>query len=152
MAVEKGELQRRVQIERLFLKDLSFTSPRAPQSVTTGASVEKLLNIRSNNTHFPDDQFEVTLTLGVKGIAGGETVFQVEVLQAGLFTIRGYSAVEHVEILGRVCPEILFPFACRTVAETALKGGFPNVIVNPLNFDALLAENMRDRAHQTAKN
>lgn len=139
---------RRVSLERLYLKQLSFVSPKTPEVFVNDVEVERLLNIRSTNADLGEERVEVTLNVGVKAVAGQETVFQVDVAHAGVFTITGFTPVERLEILGRVCPETLFPFARESIDGAVRRGGFAHVGLRALDFDKLFAQNMRERAAQ----
>jgi preprotein translocase subunit SecB len=141
---------KQVTIERLYLKEFSFDSPRAPEVFTGNLNPEKLLNIQSTHSAIDPERVEVTLTLAVKTIVHQETLYQVQVIQAGVFRITGYTPAERVEIVGRVCPETLFPFARKIIAGAVRKGGFPEILLRPLDFDALFAQNMRERAGQVS--
>lgn len=150
MTDERTEQLRQVTIEATYLKQLAFASPQAPQVFTGSADAENFLNLRSTNAEIDPERVEVTLIVAVKGVAAEETIFNVEVAQAGVFMIKGYTPAERVEILGRVCPEILYPFARSTITSAAAKGGFPNVLPKTLDFDSLFAENMREKAAAAA--
>jgi len=150
MANQPTEPRRHVAIQKLYLKDLSFVSPKTPGIFTADVDTEKLLNIQSANSEIDPERFEVTLTVAVKAVAAQDTIFQVDVVQAGVFKITGYTPEELVEILGRFCPETLFPFARKAIDDAVRRGGFPDVLLRPLDFDALFAQNMRERAGQPA--
>ena len=143
---------RQVLVERQYLKKLSFASPKAPDIFVADIGAEQYLNVRANNQAIDTDRVEVSLTLSVKAVARDETIFEVETVHGGVFVIRGYTAPERLEIVGRVCPELLFPFARTTIADTARKCGFPNVLVKMLDFKAMFEENIREQAMQTATN
>lgn len=144
----ESEQAKQVSIGKVYLKAISLRSPRAPEVFMTGTDIARQLNVRSTHAVIDAERVEVTLNLGAKGVVGDDTVFLVEVAQAGIFVITGYSDIERVEILGRICPEQLFPFARIAIADATRRGGFPSAIVNPLNFDALFARNMQERAAQ----
>jgi len=150
MANIPAEPRRHVAIEKIYLKDLSFVSPKTPDVFSTDVNVENLLNIQSTNAEINPEHVEVTLTVAVKAVAGQDTIFRVDVVQAGVFRITGYTPEERVEIVGRFCPETLFPFARKAIDDAARKGGFPHVLLRPLDFDALFDQNMRERTEPTA--
>jgi preprotein translocase subunit SecB len=150
MAEEQTGSLRQVLIENLYLKDLSFASSNTPDAFAASVNAENLLNIRSANSKIDPARVEVTLTVSVKAVAREIEIYRVEVVQGGVFSITGYRPEERVEILGRVCPETLFPFARTLIIDMITKGGFPEVLLNPIDFDELFAKNMRERAARTA--
>lgn len=150
MADQQTRAQRRVSIGRIYLKNLSFRSPQVPAAFTVDRKAETLLNLRSTNAEIDAEHVEVLLNVKVKAVAGEETIFRIEVVQAGVFRITGYTPEERMEILGRVCPETLFPFARKTVDDVARRGGFHEVQLRPRDFHALFVEDMRQRAARIA--
>ncbi|HUF71904.1 MAG TPA: protein-export chaperone SecB [Gammaproteobacteria bacterium] len=146
MADEQTGPQRLVLIGRVYLKNLSFKSPKVPDVFTADRNAETLLNLRSTNAQIDAEHVEVLLHVNVKTVNGEDTLFQIEIVQAGVFRMTGYTPEEMLELLGRVCPETLFPFARKTIDDVARRGGFPEVSLRPLDFDALFAEHMRKHA------
>lgn len=142
---------RQLVLQKIYVKDLSFESPRAPQVFTTNASPETQLNIRSSNRQVDNDHVEVSLTLTVDAKDNGETIFLIEVVQSGVFTMTGYNDEERSMLLGSYCPATLYPFARETIADVATRGGFPPLLLQPINFDALYAQAMQERAQQAAQ-
>ena len=149
MAEEQAPTSNQLLAESIYLKDLSFVSPQAPQSFAPDLKVERLMNIRSTNSELGGDRREVTLTVKVREVAGADLIFEIEVVQAGVFRIAGFNANQRLEILGRVCPEILFPYVRTAMDEIARKGGFPNMLLNPIDFRELFAQNMREWAAES---
>lgn len=148
MADEQATAGKELRIEKLYIKDCSFESPKVPEVFTADLDAQTLLNVRSENRQLDADRVEVTLTVNVKMVVGEETVFLIELVQAGVFVIKGFTADERMTALGAVCPGTLFPFAREAVADVATKGGFPQLLLQPLDFDAMFAQNMRERAEQ----
>ncbi len=136
----KTESEKRIAIAKIYLKDFSFESPQAPQIFTTKEwSPKTNLNLRSSHTAMDNDHHEVVLTLTIeaKEGEGDKTLFLVEMHQAGLFEIVGYDGEELGAIIGSYCPNILFPYARESIAGIIQKGGFPEFVLQPINFDAL---------------
>lgn len=138
-------------LQKIYIKDLSFESPKAPEVFTTNAQAKTQLNITSGNRQLDADHVEVSLTLTVESKNGDDTLFLIEIVQAGIFTIRGYSDQERAVLLGSFCPGTLYPFAREAVAEIASKGGFPQLLLQPINFDALYGEAVRARQAQSVE-
>ncbi len=148
MADEKQtENGKRLSIAKIYLKDLSFESPMSPEVFKPDSwSPQTNLNLRSNHHHVDGDVHEVTLTITVDAKDGDKTIFLVEVQQAGLFEMAGYSEEEYSAIVGSFCPNVLFAYARETIASVIQKGGFPEFVLQPINFDALYTESQRQSA------
>jgi preprotein translocase subunit SecB len=137
-------------LQKIYVKDLSFESPKAPGVFTTNVSPSTQLNIRSSAQEVAQNTHEVTLTLTVEAKDKDTTLFLVEIAQAGIFTIQGYSADERALLIGSFCPNTLYPFAREAIADVVGKGGFPQLLLQPINFDALYAQAMKDRSERGA--
>ena len=137
-------------LQKMYVKDLSFESPKSPEIFTTNASAQTQLNIRSANRDVGSDNVEVTLTLTVESKDKDETLFLIEIVQAGVFLVQGYTPQERSMLLGTFCPATLYPFAREAICDISTKGGFPQLLLQPINFDALYAQAMKDRAEQPA--
>ncbi|MEL7185996.1 MAG: protein-export chaperone SecB [Pseudomonadota bacterium] len=147
MAEEKGA-EKRLSIGKIYLKDFSFESPQSPAVFKQGDWNPKTdLNLRSAHTDLGDDQHEICLTITVEAKAEEKTLFLVELQQAGIFEIAGYEGDELGAIIGSFCPNILFPYARESIASLVQKGGFPEFLLQPINFDALY---MQAKAQQAA--
>jgi preprotein translocase subunit SecB len=97
-----------------------------------------------------DNIHEVVLTITVEAKDEDNTVFLVELQQAGLFEIAGYEGDEFSAIVGTFCPNLLFPYAREAIAATIQKGGFPEFILQPINFDALYMQSKQQQAEGEA--
>lgn len=140
---EQKPAEKQIAIQKIYIKDYSFESPRSPQIFQkTDWAPKTNLNLRSTHTAAAESVHEVVLTLTIEAKDGEETVFLIELQQAGLFHIGGYSEEELKAVIGSFCPNILFPYARETIANTVAKGGFPEFILQPINFDALYAHGM----------
>ncbi len=138
--------QRQLFLQKIYVKDLSFESPKAPMVFTTNVSPQTQLNVRSSAQQVAQDTEEVTLTITVEAKDKDSTLFLAEVAQSGLFVIQGYTAEERAILLGSFCPNTLYPFAREAISELVTKGGFPPLLLQPLNFDAIYAQAAQERA------
>ncbi len=146
---EEEKKQRLILLQKIYIKDLSFESPNSPDVFTGGQWSPKTdLNLRSSHSGVRDDIHEVILTITVNAKHEDKTLFLVEVQQAGLFQIAGYSKEEFEAIVGTFCPNTLFPYAREAVAGIVAKGGFPEFLLQPINFDALYAESRKQAQAQ----
>ena len=141
--------QKQIAIQKLYVKDLSFESPNSPKVFVGNEWQPKTnLNLRSSHGSAADNLHEVVLTITVEAKHEETTLFLIEIQQAGLFQISGYSQEEVETILGSFCPGTLFPYAREAISSTVSRGGFPEFILQPINFDALFAESKRQAAAQ----
>jgi preprotein translocase subunit SecB len=140
----KTPAQKTLVLQKIYLKDLSFESPKAPTVFTTNVAPTTQLNIRTSAQQVAPNTQEVTLTLTVEAKDQDATVFLIEIAQAGIFSIEGYTPEEHSMLVGSFCPNTLYPFAREAIADIVLRGGFPQLLLQPINFDALYARAMRE--------
>jgi preprotein translocase subunit SecB len=135
-------------LQKIYVKDLSFESPKAPAVFTTNVSPQTQLNIRSSAQEIGPNTQEVTLTLTVEAKDKDATLFLIEIAQAGIFSIQGYSPEERAMLTGSFCPNTLYPFAREAIADIVGKGGFPQLLLQPINFDALYAQASKERTER----
>lgn len=138
--------EKQLVLQKIYIKDLSFESPRSPGVFASDVSPQTKLNIKSSASEVAPDTQEVTLTLTVEAVNEDKTLFMLEIEQAGLFRIQGYSAEEARMLIGSYCPGTLYPFAREAISDVITRGGFPQLLLQPINFDALYAQVLKDRA------
>lgn len=138
-------------LQKIYIKDFSFESPRAPGVFKTSISPQTQLNIRSGAGKVGPDTQEVTLTLTVEAKDADNTLFLVELTQAGVFLMQGYSDEERQMLIGSYCPGTLYPFAREAVSDMVARGGFPQLLLQPINFDALYAQAVQERLQEGEK-
>jgi preprotein translocase subunit SecB len=149
---DQGTSDKQIAIQKIYVKDFSFESPHTPAVFTkTNWSPKTDLNLRSSHTTGTDNNHEVVLTITIEAKEDEQTFFLVELQQAGLFHIAGYDEAEFKAIIGSYCPNILFPYARESVANIVSKGGFPEFLLQPINFDALYAQGMAQAQAQAQK-
>jgi preprotein translocase subunit SecB len=136
---------RQLLMQKIYVKDLSFESPKAPTVFTTNVAPQTQLNIRSSAQDLGPNTQEVTLTLTLEAKDKDATLFLIEIAQAGIFFIQGYTPEERAMLTGSFCPNTLYPFAREAIADIVGKGGFPQLLLQPINFDALYAQALRER-------
>jgi preprotein translocase subunit SecB len=138
MAEQEQAIDKQLAISKIYIKDFSFESPRAPEVFKAGEwKPQTNLNLRSSHNALEGDAHEIVLTITVEAKEEDKTLFLVELHQAGIFEIAGYGNEELEAIVGSFCPNILFPYARETIASIIQKGGFPEFVLQPINFDAL---------------
>lgn len=136
--------QRQVTIVQVYHKELKFSSTTGPHRDGAGKVVAQLVNLRSTNAPVDDDLIEISLDLGLRANIESETVMRASIVQAGIFRITGYDPDQMLEILGRVCPAILYPFAVKTLHATLRRGDYPSIALTPIDFQTLFERNMEE--------
>lgn len=135
--------EKQIAIQKIYIKDFSFESPHSPKVFTQKDWVPKTnLNLRSAHSEAAENNHEVVLTLTVETKDDEKTLFLIELQQAGLFHIAGYDEEDFKAVVGSFCPNILYPYARESIANIVSKGGFPEFILQPINFDALYAQGL----------
>ncbi|MCE2594743.1 protein-export chaperone SecB [Motilimonas cestriensis] len=150
MAEEQQNAQEQQQIDfniqRIFLKDISFECPNSPAIFQKEWQPEVKLDLDTKSAKLADNVFEVVLSLTVTATIADETAFLCEVQQAGIFTVGEMPDPQLAHCLGAFCPNILFPYAREAVTSMVTRGTFPQLNLAPVNFDALFAQAMQQRA------
>ena len=125
-----------------YIKDLSFENPHAPQSLMAAAARPGIdVNVDLKAQKLQDNIYEMTLHIAARAVADGNTLFLVDLAYAGIFQVSNVPA-EHVEPLILIeCPFVLFPFARRVIADVTRDGGFPPLMLDPIDFQALYMQN-----------
>ena len=140
MAVNEGKEPAVFHFDRIYLKDASFESPQCPQ-VFSESNYNPNVDVQLHISHQALDQeqgvFEVVLKVTVTATNSGQTAFLIEVQQAGMFTITGLNPQQRERALEAGCPSALFPFAREHVNHLVTHGGFPSLLLQPVNFDAM---------------
>lgn len=143
--------QQQFAIQKIYLKDVSFESPNAPKVFTEG-DWKPEVNIQLNSSHqsLGQNSYEVDLKITVTAKQDQKTAFLVELTQAGIFTVAGFEAENLKGMLAAFCPETLFPFAREAIAELVSKGGFPPLLLAPVNFNALYLQQAKQQQQPAA--
>lgn len=136
------------QVEKIYVKDVSFEAPNAPQVFNEQGQPELQLNLNQKVQRLTDNAFEVVLGVTLTCNLNGKTAYLAEVEQAGVFAMAGFEDAGVDAMLGTQCPNVLYPYAAQTISALIQSGGFPPFFMQPINFDALYAENLRQRAAQ----
>lgn len=138
-------------IQRVYTKDLSFETPNSPAVFTEKWEPQVNVDLNTSVTKIGDDMFEVTLALTVTAKLGEKTAYLVEVQQAGIFTLGGFGEQELGGMLHSFCPNILFPYAREVISDLVSKGSFPQLLLAPINFDALYAQYLQQQQKGAAE-
>jgi len=130
-----------------YVKDLSFENPEAPVSLTTRAQPGINININVNAKPLPAsvagaDDFEVELKLDARAAEGERTLFAIELVYAGVFRLTNVRQDQTAPVVMIECPRMLFPFARQIIAEATRNGGFPPLLVDPVDFAMLYSQSV----------
>lgn len=126
-----------------YIKDMSFENPNAPASILTQASMPKFdVNINVGVNRFPDNIFAVEMTLKAKAEREGSVVFNVELIYGGAFLVRNIPDQQLAPLLMIESPRLLFPFARQILASISQQGGFPPLMMEPVDFAAIYRNNL----------
>ena len=133
-------------IQRIYLKDLSFESPKTPAVFTNMSSSPKVgFNFESNIENISDDNHELTLTFNVKAEVENETLYLVELKQCGVFTISIDDKDVKKRFLNVHCAEIVYPYARENISNVIQKGGFPPLFLSPIDFHTIYQSELEKR-------
>jgi len=140
-AAASGEpAEQQFALQKIYLKDISFETPNSPEVFTEEWKPDVNVELQTAGKPLTDEVMEVVLTVTVTAKLGDKIAYLAEVHQAGVFTMSGFNDDERVHMQGSYCPNILFPYAREAISDLVGKGGFPQLLLAPVNFDALLAQ------------
>ena len=143
--------EKRFMIQKIYVKDVSFETPNSPKIFTEAWKPEVNMQMGNTAVVLSEGVHEVTLSLTVTAKLGDKTAYLAEVQQSGIFNISGYEKKDVAAMVGSYCPNILFPFAREALCDLVTKGGFPQLLLSPVNFDALYTEYVQQAEKQAAK-
>ncbi len=135
-------------IQRIYTKDISFETPNSPEIFQKDWKPEIQLDLDTKSNKLGEDTYEVVLSVTVTATVEGQTAFLAEVQQAGIFTIGNLPEAQLAHTIGAYCPTTLFPYARESVANLVNRGSFPQINLAPVNFEALFASYVQQRAAQ----
>ena len=137
-------------IEKIYVKDLSLEVPNAPQIFLEREAPQVDVQLHHVSSKVDEGVFQTELTLTITAKIGEKTMFLVEANQAGIFAIRNVPETDLDPILGISNPHILYPYVRETVSDAIVRAGFPPVLLNPVNFEALFQAQKQHEAQQVA--
>jgi len=143
MTEEQQVPEKQFSIQKIYTKDLSFETPGSPKIFTEKWEPTVDLNLSTQIQYLEQSLYEVALSITITVKSADAIAYLVEVNQAGIFTLSGFTEEEMGPMLGSFCPNILFPYAREAVSDLVAKGGFPQLLLAPVNFDALYAQQLQ---------
>jgi preprotein translocase subunit SecB len=150
-AAETEQEQAQFSIQRIYVKDVSFESPQGVAAFQKQWKPKVSQDMNSRTNKIEEDLYEVVLRVTITMADGEDTIYLAEVEQAGLFTIKGFTEQQMPQVINTTCPSILFPYLRETIDSIVTKGGFPALMLPPINFDALFASAIQQAAAEEAK-
>ncbi len=137
-------------IEKIYLKDASLEAPNAPQIFLAQIQPKVSIELQNRATMIDNGVFEAVVSVTVTSKVDDKVAFLVEVAQAGIFRIMNVPEDNIAAILGVACPNILYPYAREAVSDLVTRAGFPPVLLNPINFEALYAQQLQQQQAENA--
>ena len=135
-------------IEKLFVKDLSLEVPNAPAIYLEREAQQIDVNMSTESRALGEDMYHTGITVTVTARIGDKTMFLVECTQAGIFRIQNVPQDQIPMVLGIGCPNIVFPYLRETVSDVVIRAGFPPLLLNPVNFEALFMQQQQVQQQQ----
>ena len=148
VAAEEQQQQAQFQLQKMYMKDVSFEIPNAPQVFQEDGQVEIKMNLAQRVENLAEGVHEVILTVTVTASLGEKTAYLAEVQQAGIFSITGLNEQAMHAALNTLCPHTLFPYARRSITDLVADGGFPPLVLQPINFDQIYAQRLQEAQAQ----
>ena len=135
-------------VEKIYAKDVSFEVPGAPAVYNEQTQPQLQMNLQQAVQRLNENAYEVILGINLTCAVGDKAIYVAEVKQAGVFGLVGFDAQTLDAMLGTHCPNVLYPYTRQLISDLIQAGGFPPFFLQPINFDALYAEGLRQRAAQ----
>ncbi len=143
---EKPAQENQFSIQKIYVKDISFESPAAPGAFSFKKWEPKIdLNLNNAHTIINENVYEAVLTITATVKHDDKAAFLVEVQQAGIFTVVGFKEQDRSYLLASQCMNILFPYAREVISDLTARGGFPPLVLSPVNFDALYQQHIQQQ-------
>jgi preprotein translocase subunit SecB len=136
-------VEKQFAIQKIYTKDLSFETPNSPKIFTEKWEPSVDFNLGTHVNPLENSFFEINLTITITVKNQDTVAYLVEVNQAGIFSLGGFTEQEMGPMVGSFCPNILFPYAREVVSDLVVRGGFPQLLLAPVNFDALYAQHLQ---------
>ena len=137
-----SQAQPQFAIQKIYVKDVSFETPNSPDVFTQEWKPEVNVELDSKGRLVNEDIHEIVLGVTVTAKFGDKVAFLAEIQQAGIFVIKNFQENDKAAMIGSYCPSLLFPFAREAISDLVTKGGFPQFLLQPVNFDALYQQHL----------
>lgn len=146
----QGTISPSLNILAQYIKDFSFENPGAPRSLQARDKAPAInINVNVNANPLSDNDFDVVLTLNAEAKDGDKVVFVTELVYGGVFRIAGFPQEHMLPVLFIECPRLLFPFARQIIADATRNGGFPPLMIDPIDFAQMFAQRVSEEQSRT---
>jgi preprotein translocase subunit SecB len=137
-------------IQRIYTKDISFETPNSPAIFTEKWEPQVNIDLNTTGNKLSEGVYEVVLSVTVTTKVGEKTAYLAEVKQAGIFTLEGFNEQDLGGMLHSYCPNLLFPYVREVTSDLVAKGSFPQLLLQPINFDAVYAQHQQKQQEAAA--
>ncbi len=151
MADEQQPQGPQLAIQKIYVKDLSYEAPNTPAIFTEQIEPQVDLQMHNEAKLLDENTHEIVLTITVTVKLEDRTVYLIEVKQAGIFHLAGFTEEQLSHVGGTDCPNILFPYAREAISDVVTRGGFPPLLLNPVNFDAIYQQEMARQQQESGQ-
>lgn len=145
---QQAQSDKQFALQKIYVKDISFETPNSPEMFTEKWEPGVNIELNTNGKPLQPDVHEVVLGITITVKVGEKVAYLCEVHQAGIFTLKGFSEQELGPMLGSYCPHVLFPYAREAISDLVNKGGFPQMLLAPVNFDAIYMDHLKKQQQQ----
>lgn len=132
-------------IQKIYTKNISFEAPNSPEIFSMEFNPQLTIDMNIESKLIEEHLYHVMLRVTVTTKIADTTAFLCEVEQAGIFIIKGFEEAQVGYLLSAQCPTALFPYARETVSDLVTRGGFPQLLLEPVNFDAMYAQHLEQQ-------
>jgi preprotein translocase subunit SecB len=147
---QQGGEQKTIQPQKVYLKDVSFETPNSPRIFTKKWAPEIQVEFQSAASQIDTDLYEIVVTLTVTAAVEGETAYLAEVHQAGIFVMQGFDPKDLHMKQNVYCMRILYPYASAAISDLVTRGGFPQLLLSPLNFEKMYFDRVNRAGEKAA--
>lgn len=144
------QINKQFNIKKIFLKNASFEAPNSPAIFVEEYEPNLNIDLNVESMGLEDDVYYCMLRITATVKAADKVAFLCEVEQAGIFVLQGFTEEELSYMIGSQCPTVLLPYAREAISDLVVKGGFPQLLIEPVNFDAIYANHMQQQQAQAA--
>ncbi|MBW8282605.1 MAG: protein-export chaperone SecB [Rhizobium sp.] len=142
---DQGTASPSLNILAQYIKDLSFENPGAPRSLQSRDKAPAInINVNVNANPLTDSDFDVVLALNAEAKDGDKVLFAAELVYGGVFRVTGFPQEHMLPVLFIECPRLLFPFARQIIADATRNGGFPPLLIDPIDFAQMFAQRVAE--------
>ena len=147
-AVQTEDDKKIVRTQKIYIKDVSFESPNSPALFTKEWEPKLGIEINNSISVLGEDIYEIILTVTATATIEDKTAFLAEVHQAGIFVLKGHPPDDLLRLQHVYCLTTLYPYICAALSDLVTRGGFPPLLLVPMNFSALYAKKLQQASDQ----